>query len=279
MAQGFKRKYAGQLEKKIRIGFEEKFQAFSTGQMEAGIFLTDLIHIGKSLGVKPRLTPPMRAVLEYTETLSQIKGTKLFEELESFLTKIERQLIVTAQERELAEKYKQIRLLKDLVSLELTRVQWEQIKKGPGARGKGQGNFAHTPWALDPLFEPHFVFYELAEQRDQAFHKNLEALLKTQKTNSAIVIAGGFHAKGFEEALRANGYSYVVITPKMDSLEGLEVYQTVMQGKISYKDNLETTFYDAFIRHSSQHLIKNLNGPDLRKNLMAFFITLPRKRF
>ncbi len=250
MAKAFQKKYASRLEKAKAMEFQGKFQAYTTGQMEPGRFLQFLLEAGKSLGLKPKLNPSMQALLNQSETLSMIKGTKLFDELEEALKKTEAGLIQTPEEKELTEKYRQVRLMKELANLELTRDQWEELQASSVAK----------------LFSPALEFYRLALERDKMFLQNLTTLIQKEKARSAIVLTGGFHAKGFEENLKKQGYSYVVIAPKIRSLAGQEMYQGVMRGKLSYREYLKTTYYDAFVRHATIKLMSALNEPDFRRN-------------
>ena len=406
MTEDFRKKYFRKLPLDKQKEFNRHTQTFFTGAIDSGSFLKTLVQIAHSIGIKPKLTSTLQALLGHVETLSTIKGTKLFDELQSFLEKIEASLIAKPEERNLTERYKKLRLLKDLANLELTREGWEELGSweagGLGAEGgqlgkkgesndnriwireiegvsrgngfsredlsdnkgiperravwsglsikesspfgglkyrRGEGTSPHEdihPVSLPgarffvrsdrigqdeqatdlshgdhkrgivdnhrqylhqnkqphqlhevlasqlpdfpaSLFLPAIEFYRLALARDQAFHRNLENLLKKEKAQSAIVLAGGFHAQGFEDSLKEAGYSYAVISPKINSLEGQKAYQEVMQGKLSYKPYLKTTFYDAFVRHSSINLVSELNEPDFKKNLKLWRDEVIRK--
>ena len=45
-------------------------------------------------------------------------------------------------------------------------------------------------------------------------------LIREKQAKAAIVVLGGFHAQGFEQKLKTDGFSYLIVTPKMDSLKG-----------------------------------------------------------
>lgn len=270
MAEGFKKKFFRKLPLDKQKEFNRHSQAFLTGAIDSGSFLKVLVETAHSIGVKPKLPPTLQTLLGHVETLSTIKGTKLFDELQSFLSDVETNLIAKSEEKDLAGRYKELRLLKDLANLELTREQWGEYRRNSEP-------YASLLGEQDKLLNPANEFYRVVFERDQAFHRNLEELLKREKANSAIVLAGGFHAQGFEKSLKETGYSYAVISPKIDSLEGKEVYSKVMEGKLSYKPYLKTTFYDAFVRHSSINLVSELNEPDFKKNLKLWRDEVIRK--
>lgn len=270
MGESFRKKFFTKLPLDKQKEFNRQYQALVTGTIDSGSFLKVLVDTAHSLGIRPKLSPVLQALLGHVETLSTIKGTKLFDELQSFVQKIEARLTVQPEERELAERYKKLRLLKDLSNLESTREELEQYRANPESYTSllGEG---------DKFLLPSLEFYRVALERDQAFHKNLEGLLKKTKSHSVIVLAGGFHTQGFEQSLKDRGFSYAVISPKIGSLEGKEHYSEVMQGNLSYKKYLETTFYDAFTRHATLNLVSELNQPNFRKDLKLWRDEVIRK--
>jgi len=285
MAEAFKTKYLSRMTTEQAKVFHKNHQDFLTGQSDPAHFLQYLVNTGKSFGLKAKLTPSLARLLGHSQTLGAIKGTRLFDELESLLTEVENALISTPEERELAKKYRQLSLLKDLASLELTRNQWKEYQGNPkdylltltptlSLEGRGQaaeGEPRQGRGAGADLLKPAFEFYRLALERDKAFRKNLAGLLKKEKSKTALVLAGGFHSQGLEQSLKEEGFSYAVITPKIQSLEGQETYADVMQGKgISYKPYLKTTFYDAFVKDASIRLASEFNEPEFRQKIRAW---------
>lgn len=259
MAEQFKKKFIHKLSKSEAMTFHGKYQEYASGQGDPAAFLKYLVSMAESVGVKPHLTSEMKALLGNHEALVAIRGTRLFEELQQFTTETENRLAVKSEEKQLIEKYKQLDWLRDLASLELTRDQFDDYQQNP------EFYFSGLP---KTDFEPALAFYGHALARDKALFENLNQLLEKEKTKSAIVLAGGFHSQGFEKALKEKGFSYAVVTPKISSLNGQEVYQDVMRGKISFKNYLKTSFYDAFARHSSIQMLKaadeNQTGPVLK---------------
>ena len=69
-----------------------------------------------------------------------------------------------------------------------------------------------------------------------------------------MVVAGGFHTNGLERILKEKGIAYAVVTPKIASLAGQENYSKVMDGDVSFKEFLKTTYFDALMRHSAKAL-------------------------
>lgn len=260
MAEGFRKKYLSRLNQKQEMEFNSTYQAYQTGHMDSGAFLRFLVDMGKRLGIKARLTPLLKDILRHTRTLSMIRGTILFAELERLLFDIENGLISNEFQREIAQNYRRLRLLRDLASLEWTHDHLEEYQKDPEAYLYLLGEDRAKAY-------PALEFYRVALKRDQAFHEKLKDLLREKRTNAAVVVAGGFHTRGFERALKKAGYSYAVITPKIQSLEGQEFYSEIMHGHLSYQEFLKSTFYDAFIKHITANFVRKLNKMEFVEKL------------
>ncbi len=270
MAEAFQKKFSQKLNKKELMDFNENHQSLLTGRMDSGNFLKHLVQLAESKGLKANLSSGMRELLGQAETLSMIKGTKVFDELRELLRETESGMLRNPGEKEISRKYSQIRLLKDLASLELVREQFMDYQAEP------ETYLALLGSRMD-LIRPALAFYETAQKRDHVFYKNLQGLIEEKKARSAIVLAGGFHASGIEANLKENGYSYSVITPKINSLAGHEAYFEVMEGNLSYKKYLETSFYDGFAKASSIRLMQEMDEQSFKKNIKLWRDEIIRK--
>ena len=190
-----------------------------------------------------------------------IDAKSFFREFEAYTQKVKESLFQNQTQRDLDQKSRRIYLLKKLISLKLTRTEWEELKgqKAPG-------------------LETWYLFYENAEQRDQAMFDNLLPLtsakqLADRRTASrplpegegrgegVLLITGGFHTKGLTERLKLNGISYAVIIPKLENIPSAEHYQSNMKGNVSWKSyfkvkNGRVSLYDAFVRAVRDQLIQ-----------------------
>jgi|GEM_PF-4190514 len=259
VCERFRAEYGKKLTKEQSVELNGRCQEFVTGRGNASEFLKYLKSLSEGLGAELELSPSMQRLLAHEELLSSIKGTKVFEELEALIEEAEARLSASEEERALAGKYGRIGLLRDMAKLELNREKLEKYEASP------EKYLELVPDA--GMLAGHLDFYRYAVARDEVLQKNLEALMKREKEEAAIVILGGFHRSGFEKRLREKGISFCTITPRMNGLAGAENYEPVMQGKLSYAEFLETTLYDAFMKHSSLRLVSGLNEPDFRKLL------------
>jgi len=151
---------------------------------------------------------------------SELNSQELFHEIEDLTDQLFTQLPKTKAEKDLLQQIKETNLLEKLLSLELTRKQWSQIK----SMNSGKWIF-DTPSGVSKMRVPTtqvknaLNFYKLAEQRETHFLNKSQALMKQNKKRKAILISGGFHTQGLKEQLKQKGISYTEIAPKISSVE------------------------------------------------------------
>jgi hypothetical protein len=310
IADEFKQKYLRGLGVKTETNFYNRYQAFMTGQVTAGQMLQYLVRLGNESGKSVKLSPALKKLLGHAEILSEIKGGRLYDELESFLSEVESSLIKTPAERELAEKYRRLYILKDLIHLELTHEQLGKLVKSENQISKYEtisndknfsdlsdqvlslkdlnfefvSDFGGGDPGFDEMLKPALEFYRLALERDDAFYENIMALMEEEtprtpdselqtpnpKLRTIIVVTGGFHTRGLERILKEKGVAYAVVTPKIASLAGSENYAKVMRGDVSFKEDLKATYFDALMRHAAKSLTEALPLQDRVRTLKVW---------
>ena len=253
IADQFKTKYLRGLGVKTEMNFYKRYQDFQTGQISAGQMLQYLVQVGAENGKRPKLTPALRRLLGHTETLSQIKGSALYEELERFLPEVANTLFKNKAQREMVEKYQRLFLMKNLIELELNQDELAKYQAEPEAYG---ALFQDASFVND--LAPALEFYKWAEERDQAFSKKIDSMMKEKNQKTAVAVAGGFHTNGLERILKEKGVAYAVVTPKIASLAGIDNYAKVMKGEVSFKEYLKTTYFDGLMRHAAKMLTEAL---------------------
>lgn len=263
MSERFKKKLFSRLRLDRQREFNKEYQNYVTGMTDPGAYLKFLMEVGKEVGAKPKLSRGMRELLGQVETFSTIKGTQLFKELEEVLAKWEESLTLTAEEKKIAERFNRLRMLKTIAKLELTREQLETYQKDP------EGHLTLLGEKRE-LLSPALSFYRAAIERDDAFMVKIKRILKKEKVNGMAVLTGGFHAEGMHRHLKSENWSYVIITPKISSLEGHDSYLNAMTGKLSYREYLKKSFYDAFMRHAVFQLVKDYNEPEFKQNVKVW---------
>ncbi len=263
MAESFRKKFSNKLSSAAFKNFTKAHQDFLTGQTDAGSFLKRMIETAGTINVKPRLTSEMKSLLGTTETLGTLKGTKLFEELNACIKDMKAKLMQTPAQKTMGAQYEKIRVLKSMASLELMHDQLDEYRRDP----EGHLSFYGEDRAeLDESLK----FYEAALDRDRIFLKNLSGILKKEKQKTAVMVVGGFHAEGVKRELRDSGYSYAVLMPRIESLDGHESYHDIMTGTVSYKSYIKSSLFDAFSRASTIRLVAGYNNQDFKENLKTW---------
>lgn len=69
------------------------------------------------------------------------------------------------------------------------------------------------------IFEAAMKFYRNARQRDKYLALNTVRTMQKRKRSSSVLVAGGFHKDGIKRVLSEMGYSYVVISPVISSID------------------------------------------------------------
>lgn len=74
-------------------------------------------------------------------------------------------------------------------------------------------------------------FYQYAKQREESMVQNLRAEMKQKGSQRAILVAGGFHADGLQDALTKEGIGFASLRPKMSAEPKKSLYQALLQEK------------------------------------------------
>lgn len=259
LADDFKRAHLSERTQADTRNFNGRYQEWMTGVLGTDGFLKFLVDFANSSLVSLALTDEMNAALAGIETVSSIRGTELFAEIESLTRKLEGRFSRSPAEAELSVSFRRLDILDRLIKLEADRDDYASFEKdAPDFR-----TLLDDPSVL----EPALAFYRCALDRDGALWSRLSELLASDNSASAIVVLGGFHTAGFEKELRSRHLNYAVVRPRIASLSGQERYHEIMKGKLSYNAKIHSTPYDAFARQSLEELTSGLSGPDLKRTL------------
>lgn len=243
--------------------FNGKQQEFQTGSLSAGEFLQWMMNAGSEAGFLPVLDYSLRELVGRAETLSVIKGTAVFEELNRYLDEIKTSLVRNETEAGLMREYEQLRFFEQMSRAELTREQFEAFKKSEPALIREGGEWLR-------LLRPALEYYRIAVERDRVFCEKIDRELEKTGQDRVVVVTGGFHTEGFESEFQKQGYSLVVVTPAISSLEGSEHYESVMRGNISYAPSAGGNWYESLIRHIGKNYAVRVEKPELARALKSW---------
>jgi len=235
-----------------RPALNQKYQAFQTSQISIQEFALFLKETADSYNVPFQMSPELASLTDHVKRLHDIQGAQFLQEFEDYMKSVKQPLFRNDEERALDERSRKLDVLEKLAQLKLTRDEWTQQQEG-----------SITPEdSTKDLLRYHRAFYENAVQRDDAFFRNLMQFMRDSKSkaSSALLIAGGFHTQGVTEQLKANGISYLLIAPAIESIPEQIHYQDHMQGDVSWKQYFKVQedgihLYEAFIRGIRDELL------------------------
>lgn len=175
---------------------------------------------------------------------NELEALPLFEEVDVLTNQLFMKLAQTPAEKKMVALIHDSILLEKLFNLELSREEFEEIKKRQDElktftvlyRLSDLGDevkiLQQMVRAIDQIFSEAIKFYEGALAREVQMEKNISAILKESGETKAVLITGGFHSEGFEKAFIKNRYAYLEINPKISSVEGAQKsYLDSMLGK------------------------------------------------
>jgi hypothetical protein len=84
---------------------------------------------------------------------------------------------------------------------------------------------------LDGYLREAARFYDVADQRSEAFVRNLLELMQQQDRKAAVMITGGSHAAKVEAELRRQNVSYVAIKPRLTRAYDDTAYFSLLRGQ------------------------------------------------
>lgn len=185
----------------------------------------------------------------YTAYLKIIDGLhygELIKECKRVEQAIADSMLVSDEQKECYRYFRTASILSHFFTLELSLEDIEFLKKYPDyfiaanlySYLDGTSNklgipvaYDKNPELLDKSVELLSQFYFSAGQRDFSMVNKLLKLMDDKKTDTAILVAGGFHTCGLTDVLKEKGIGYEVITPRANSVSEENNYLRLLTGK------------------------------------------------
>jgi phosphoglycolate phosphatase-like HAD superfamily hydrolase len=185
--------------------------AFKAGRLSRATFYDEL----KSLCEKNRIPwnsyAALQSYLSYVLLAQSVRMDRLQNELSLLEKNVANRLARTHQEIKLLEEVERFHLLTALTHFTLTPTQWAEYKAQASLKGS---------WPLDPSRRDIYEkFYQEAEKRDKAMSTGVLEAMASAKTQSAILVAGGFHGTGIKKLLLDEGVAVIEFVPRITKVE------------------------------------------------------------
>jgi Ser/Thr protein kinase RdoA (MazF antagonist)/SAM-dependent methyltransferase len=159
--------------------------------------------------------------------LNALDSKEVFEEITQLETELSNDFLQDERDRQIFTYYQGLNILKRLSRIELTQAEYAAAQ-GVLQNLKTQKmadlivSLTHRSLVLSKEWEQHIQdairFYGVAYGRERSVDSRLREFLQS-KEDTAILVFGGFHTSGIKEILKQQGLSYVVISPRITSID------------------------------------------------------------
>ncbi|NQT32530.1 MAG: hypothetical protein HQ594_02520, partial [Candidatus Omnitrophica bacterium] len=210
----------------------------------------------------------------YTKLYARIENENLFNEIENIKNAVKEKLFENDDQRNLSACWDNVNILIGLINIKLSNREFAHYKTN---RDKFNPEFftdfvkskvSCYNLAYDVEEPSEFIkenlpkledFYEIATKRDRTLVDNTLKTMKSEKTDAAILITGGFHTDGITELLKKKGASYVVVCPN--------ITKDVESPYIQVLTNQKTPFEELLVESAAPTKNDSLLAPYLRTAL------------
>lgn len=243
-------------------------QEFSTSRIPAAAYAHYLKQLAHEKGLPFQMSSKLGGGIRAHEKMLQMEGTVFFQNLENYAAEVKSGYLISEEQKSLDRESARLERVRNLIALELSREDWQRMKED------GQGSFGLLEQGLRKQLGLSLEFYKNAEQREQVL---LNGLLEFRKNfgdkkneSPAVMVAGGFHARGLTRLLKEQNCSYVLVMPRIAKMPETIRYREHMKGDVSWKryfevKNKKINLYEPFVRGTRDELLTSENS-DLRKS-------------
>ena len=230
---------------KVLFDMSMKFKANRISQYE---FYNYLAAISKKAGIDFSEYPNFDLYTKYISTYHMLDASRLFTEINDLEDLLSEAIFAKEDQKKLFLISKNLIILKGLVDFKLTPDEFDYYDKTKISFSINEwldflrSNSEYFKLAQRVPDDASIIkdnlsvfegFYRVARERDQAFVENTKEQFAKRDLAAAILTTGGFHTPGVMRRLKEAGYSYVVISPRMEGEMDYDKYHKIL--KESYR--------------------------------------------
>jgi hypothetical protein len=205
-----------------------------------------LLVTAKSAGESCQKYKNLMKYLEYIKSHESINTARLFEEADALLYLLESRLTKNDRQRRLYHISTSARVLDNFLQLKLVPSDFKYYKQNRNMFLTANWvDFLNEQAAYYKLNVPRAVpavildknlatlvrFYDLANERDDAFISNALMLMERESADIAVLIAGGFHTPNLKQKFKENNISFIVAAPQTTQQTDPEQYRYILKYK------------------------------------------------
>lgn len=231
--------------------------AFRTGDISQGAFYAYITDMAKKVSVDISDKKNLAAYASYISTFEKINTDALFKELRALEEKLQAALVKTPEQAKLAEISKGLGILANMANTKLVPDEYNlYLQNKPNWDLNGWLSFLKNNSATFGLTNPVpdsislltsslpllDRFYATAFDRDKAFVENIKTAMTKNGKDKAIFVAGGFHTPNMKKLFKDNGFSYLIVAPKVEVVKSYEdIYKERTKTDLEYLNQVVQT--------------------------------------
>ena len=205
-----------------------------------------LLDVAHKAGESTQHYTNLEKYIEYIRAHENIDTAKLFEEADELSRVVEKALIKDQQQRQLYNISRSARVLDNFLQLKLVpndfkyyqqnrnsfiTAGWVDFLQQQAGRNKPRTAGITPAYTLDKNLSTLVRFYDIANERDDAFVQNTISLMNQEDVSVAVLIAGGFHTPNLKQKFKECGLSYIVVAPHTTQQTDPEQYRYILKYK------------------------------------------------
>ncbi|MFA5369917.1 MAG: hypothetical protein WC300_04265 [Candidatus Omnitrophota bacterium] len=205
-----------------------------------------LIGITRQAGLSLQKYKNLEKYITYIRAHDSIDTAAVFEEANALLHAAESALIQDARQQRLYDIARRAQILENFLHLKLVpddfsyyknnrndfvTAGWIEFLQQQAQRNKLGTADIKPAYTLDKNLSTLVRFYDLANDRDDAFMRHTLRLMKEESASIAVLIAGGFHTPNIKQKFKEHSLSYVVIAPYTNQQTDMEQYRYILRYK------------------------------------------------
>ncbi len=217
---------------------------FKSGLIPPSNYYAYIKDLGREVGIDILDYPNLNTYTYYIRLFEDIDSEGLFDEIASLEDLVRERLSKNDIQRKLGRVTEDLKIIKNFVNLRLLPDDLKEYQSRKSDFNlKGHSKFINRLAKLQKLPEAFVYytpvidrnlrklerFYDIAKKRDKAFFKNTLKVMKEKNKNRAVLIAGGFHTKHLMPLFKDEGYSYIVVSPKIIHKTDLALYRSLLK--------------------------------------------------
>ena len=254
-------------------GLLDMSMKFKTSKISQNEFYQYLLGLADRLDISMKRYQNFSLYTQYIAVYHDLDASRLFEEINTLENLLADAVFTKEGQKELFKISKNLIILKGLVDFKLTPDEFDYYNKTKAGFDTGKWlsflrlnseyfKLSQVVPSQAAIIEDNIPilenFYNVARQRDEAFVANIEKQFNKRNINTAFLMTGGFHTPGVTRLLKDAGYSYVVISPRIEEEMDYENYYKRL--KDAYSRLKETTAIGAWSGTEIQGILTQFVG-------------------